>query len=160
MATGMVNYQHGHCLKFGKNFEGRELHLQDPFATPFVSQPSSVVEQDLFGVSSVSQPTTALASNNGGWATFDWAPQSIAGPAAAPVSDPLQSLVAALAPQMLVHGPLPIPPSVQPSNGIPASQSHNGLLSSTASVGLNTSQTVQPARSVAKPPLPNMDVSS
>lgn len=50
-----------------------------------------------------------------------------------------------------------VPPSVQPSNGGPASQSHNGLLSSTASVGLNTSQTVQPAQAVAKPPLPNMD---
>ncbi|GLJ22023.1 hypothetical protein SUGI_0412530 [Cryptomeria japonica] len=43
-----------------------------------------------------------------------------------------------------------VPPSVQPSNGIPASQSHNGLLSSTASTGLNTSQTVQPTQFVAK----------
>ncbi|KAH9289211.1 hypothetical protein KI387_033328, partial [Taxus chinensis] len=174
---------------------------QDPFAVPFFSQPSPAVQQDLFGVSSVPQPSTASASDNGGWATFDWAPQSapapVPVPAPAPASDPLQSLAPAPAPLAPVPGTSAgnldpfgkannagqwswapqqaqgpalfasgannfptVPQSVQASNGISGSQSWNGVLSSTASSGLNASQNVQPVQAAAKPPLPNMDVGS
>lgn len=77
---------------------------QDPFAVPSVSRQSSAVQQVF---SAVSQPSAASASDNGGWATFDFAPQ-----AAAPA--PLQSL----APAPVPAAAAPVGPIAGPSTAV------------------------------------------
>lgn len=98
---------------------------QDPFSVSSAKQPSTAVQQDPFAVSSisqqpsavqqvfsaVSQPSAASASDNGGWATFDFAPQAAHTGAPAP----LQSLVPVPA---AAAAAAPVGPSGGPSAGI------------------------------------------
>lgn len=84
---------------------------QDPFVVSSVSKQSSAVPQV---ISAVSQPSGASASNNGGWATFDFA-----APAATPV--PVQSLApvpAAAAAPVPAAAAAPVGPIAGQSAGI------------------------------------------
>uniref|UniRef100_A0A0C9QSR2 TSA: Wollemia nobilis Ref_Wollemi_Transcript_11326_3396 transcribed RNA sequence n=1 Tax=Wollemia nobilis TaxID=56998 RepID=A0A0C9QSR2_9CONI len=81
-------------------------------------------------------------ANSAQWA---WAPQQVQGPP--PFASGANNLPA-------------VQQSVQPPNGMPASQPWNNLLSSTVPGTHNALPNVQPAQAAGKPPAPNLDAGS
>ena len=153
---------------------------QDLFGVSSAPQLSAGVPQDPFAVSSVPQPSTAPGLDNGGWATFDFAPQATPAPApvpAGPVPRPSAGILDAFgeannsaqlsgqwASGQQLQGPASfaasvdnwsaIQQSVKPPNTLSGTQSWNGLLSSTAPVPPTALQNAQPPQAAAKQTLP------
>eukprot|EP00252_Welwitschia_mirabilis_P024782 TRINITY_DN746_c0_g1_i1.p1 TRINITY_DN746_c0_g1~~TRINITY_DN746_c0_g1_i1.p1 ORF type:complete len:710 (-),score=167.14 TRINITY_DN746_c0_g1_i1:630-2759(-) len=131
---------------------------QDPFAASLPKQPSNTGSQDFFAASLSGQQSssTTASGGNGGWATFDFAPQST------PVQASVQPPVPLSASQVRPSGAssdnnwsaFSQPPATSATSG---SQSWSDVLPTTTSPPSGVSQNTQPSVSVPKPPLPRSE---